>query len=151
MKLNYIIFSLFLVGISLSQSNAQEDVVDWSFEIEELDGKMTLVATGDISEGWYIYSQHTDPDGPIPTSFEIKDASGTMTTVVFEEKKSPIKKYSDLFGVEVLKFKDKTIFTYELDGDADIKQITGAVEYMSCDKSRCLPPKLVEFEAKIKS
>ncbi|MDA8693168.1 protein-disulfide reductase DsbD N-terminal domain-containing protein [Saprospiraceae bacterium] len=149
MNLKYLLFSLFLIGISISQSNAQKDIVDWTFEIKEVDGIKTLVATGDISEGWYIYSQHTDDEGPIPTSFEIKDASGKMTSVVFEEETTPIKKYSELFEVEVLKFKDKAIFTYELDDKSDIKLITGALEYMSCDKSRCLPPKLVEFEAKI--
>ena len=149
MKIKCLLLSFICIGISFTQSHAQKDIVDWTFEITEVDGVRTLVATGDIADGWFIYSQKTAPDGPIPTSFQIKDASEALVTVEFEEKTTPLKKYSELFGVEVSKFKDKAIFAYELDPKLDIKLISGVVEYMSCDKSRCLPPKLIEFEAKI--
>ncbi len=134
--------------LSLTQSVAQADIVKWTFEVETVDEKTVLKATADIKSGWFIYSQHTD-DGPIPTSFELSQESGELNTTVFEEQTIPIKNYSELFEAEVIKFKDEAIFTYSVEGYKSGDTISGSVIYMSCDKSKCLPPKSVDFEVKI--
>jgi Tfp pilus assembly protein PilP len=148
MKLQYLLAGILLLALSLSQASAQSDIVKWTFEIENADGKNLLKATADIKNEWFMYSQHTD-EGPIPTSFEMKQASGELVTVVFQEVTTPIKKYSELFEAEVIKFQDEAIFTYSLEGYKSGDIISGSVTYMSCDKSKCLPPKSVDFEVKI--
>jgi len=149
MKFNYIFVSIALIILSLSKIAAQEDIVNWSFEIENIDDKKVLKATANIKNGWFIYSQHIE-DGPIPTSFKLKQASvDAFTAVTLKEETTPIKIYSELFEAEVLKFKGEAIFTISVDDYKSGDIITGSVMYMSCDKSKCLPPRSVDFEVKI--
>lgn len=148
MKFKYIIVSFVFFILSMHEAIAQENIVKWTFEVESNDGANVLKATADIKEGWFIYSQHTD-DGPIPTSFELNQASGDPLTIVFNEETTPIKNYSELFEAEVIKFKDEAIFMISLDDYKSGDNISGFVTYMSCDKSKCLPPRSVDFEVKI--
>jgi len=135
--------------ISSSPVISQSDIVDWTYEIINENDSKQLKITADIKSGWFIYSQHTDPDGPIPTAFSISITGSDDEISQVKEVTKPIRNYSELFEVEVLKFKNEVIFTQVLPDAKEGDVISGTVTYMSCDKSRCLPPKTVPFEVKI--
>lgn len=139
--LTIIVFSV----ASLAQSL---DPVTWSFEVHTTDteGQYELIATAQMADNWALYSQHTDPMGPVPTSFDI-DTDGIALVDDVREVSEPIKKYSDLFEVETIKFKGTAVFKQTFTSASPKPTITGIVNYMTCDDMRCLPPKDKSFTA----
>ena len=147
MIFKYIIAVVFLVFVLPLKSSSQ-DVADWTFEIIEMDGEKSLKATASIKEGWFIYSQHVGEDGPIPTSFDLQKGE-ELVTIELEETSEAIKNYSELFGMEVIKYKDEAVFTFAIDESMSESMLSGEVTYMACDKSRCLPPVSIPFDVKL--
>ena len=141
MKVLYV--SLILLFASLSIS-AQNEPVKWSFNlVKNTDQTYTLKATAKMDDEWAIYSQHTGEGGPIPLSFEYKDVSLVEKT---KELSTPIKKRSDLFEIEVIKFKKEAIFEQRFTPKKGAKMLSGKLTYMCCDNKRCLPPTEVLFD-----
>lgn len=119
--------------------------VHWQFElVQNLDQSFQIVATAKIDNGWFLYSQFTADDGPIPTTFTIDDK-----VVQFVEKSPVITEMDDIFGVEVKKFKKESTFIFTLPS-TDAKFVKGYVNFMTCDGARCLPPVDVEFNIPLK-
>lgn len=119
--------------------------VHWQFElVQNLDQSYKIIATAKIDNGWFLYSQFTADDGPIPTAFTIDDK-----VVPFEEKSTVITEMDEIFGVEVKKFKKESIFSYTIP-NTDAKSVKGYVNFMTCDGTRCLPPVDVEFNIPLK-
>src|SRR5690606_26877123 len=114
--------------------------VTWTFNYQEKGDKITVTATAKIAKNWSVYSQFTEDNGPIPTSFYIGDVK-----VVFKEKSKPVKQIDALFEVEVIKFKNEAVFTYEIEKKL-LSAREGRVEYMCCDDEKCLPPTDVAFK-----
>lgn len=139
-------FLALCMSITLAQAL---NPVSWTFTVEAAgpDGTYALVATAQLEEQWALYSQHTDPDGPIPTEFTI-DQDQVILVEGMQELSEPIVKYSDLFEVETIKFKKEATFKQVFKTD-QAKAIEGTVRYMTCDDTRCLPPKEVAFSATI--
>ena len=147
MTYKYIIAVIFLAFV-LPQESSSQDVADWSFEIVEIDDEKLLKATASIKEGWFIYSQHVGEDGPIPTSFDFQKGED-LVTIELEEASEAIKNFSELFGMEVIKYKNEAVFTFAIDESMSESKLSGEVTYMACDKSRCLPPVSIPFEVKL--
>lgn len=147
MTFKYIITVAFLAFV-LPQESAAQDVADWTFEIVEMDGEKSLKATAAIKDGWFIYSQHVGEDGPIPTSFDFNKGED-LVTIELVEASEAIKNYSELFGMEVIKYKDEAVFTFAINESMSEGMLSGEVTYMACDKSRCLPPVSIPFEVKL--
>ena len=83
--------------------------VSWSFDVNPTeDGSYNLVATAKIKGDWAIYSQHTAEGGPVPLSFSYE--KGVALNGDTKEQSLAIKKMSDLFEVEVIKFKKQAVF-----------------------------------------
>jgi thiol:disulfide interchange protein DsbD len=143
MKTYVITFGFILIQICQLLGQKQEPVT-WTFDVKKLnDSEYEITATADINKGWTLYSQFTDDNGPVPTSFVI----GTET-VSFEEKSKVIKEFDPLFDVNVMKFKEKAIFVYKLK-KPQTEKVTGYVTFMTCDGEKCLPPADKEFALKL--
>ena len=141
-----IAFSFSLVSL-FSYSQKGIVPVDWSFEVVEGDDDYILRATADLEENWAIYSQHTGEGGPIALSFTFEDPSILIGGA--EEKSKAIKEMSELFEVEVIKFKKQAIFEQKFTKKKGMKTISGGVRFMCCDASRCLPPTDVQFDIEL--
>ncbi len=139
--------SIFLVTFQ-SQLLAQPQIVEWSYEIVEDEGSHLLRITGQVKEGWYIYSKDTGEDGPIPTSIDIAASDLYTADGEVEEKSSPIKEYSDYFEIDIVKFKDEAVFEQRLTHYVEGTVVSGTIRYMCCDDKRCLPPNTIQFEVK---
>ncbi len=122
----------------MAQGNTKSPV-QWDVKSKKLaDGKVEVTATATMPLLWNIYSQFTDDNGPIPTSFEIDGKE-----VKFVEKSKVIKVYDEMFEVNVHKFKETAVFTYV--STADVIGKTTSITFMSCDGARCLPPVTLDF------
>lgn len=137
-----IFFYLILNSLNLSA----QDPVSWSNSIVAEDGKTYVSLNAEVKEGWYIYSMDTDPDGPVPTEV-IFDKSATYTLDgKVTEHGDVIKKYDELFEVDVMKYKERVEFRQSLNAYKADATIKCEVTYMTCDSERCLPPQTLEFE-----
>ncbi len=137
----FLVFSQFLSAQILSP-------IKWNFEAQALGGdSYELIFTADIESGWNVYSQHSNDEGPVPTYIEYEEmGAATLDGDNVEEghKKEGIDK---LFEVNVIKFLDDQPFKIiqKVKATDTSTPISGYLTYMACDKSKCLPPKDVDF------
>ncbi|MEM9822716.1 MAG: cytochrome c biogenesis protein CcdA [Bacteroidota bacterium] len=137
-----------------SQLNAQiYNPVKWDMDYKQInDQEFNLVFTATIEDGWSIYSQYLESDdGPVRTSFEFD--SGAHFELVGKNEESGNRKeaFDNLFDMNVIKFSKKAIFTQKVKVKDLSKPISGYLEFMTCDATKCLPPDQVDFEFKLKS
>jgi len=119
--------------------------VSWEFEVTQIeDGSYDLVATAKMKGDWAIYSQHTSEGGPVPLKFTYDP--GVELKGETKENSKAIKKMSDLFEVEVIKFKKEAVFTQNFSPMKGQTSIKGTLKFMCCDNLRCLPPTEVAFD-----
>ena len=119
--------------------------VEWSFEVKPIEeGVYEFIATAQIDDKWAIYSQHTGEGGPFPLEFTYDNNVSLIGNTL--EESIPIKKMSELFEIEVIKFEKKAVFTQKFKPTGDNKSFSGTLQFMCCDNLRCLPPTDVEFD-----
>ncbi len=136
---------LMLLGaIIIAQS---PEVVHWTFDYNK--ETQSIDITADMDDNWVIYSQFTDPDGPIPLNFTFEPSDAYTLVAGVVETNEPTTVKSEMFGVEVKKFKHKAVFKQKIEASGTGEIIKGAVTFMCCDNMRCLPPKTLPFEVKI--
>lgn len=103
-----------------------------------------------IDEGWNIYSQYLESDdGPIRTSIIWDKGSHYSLVGKAAEEGNIYKGYDDIFGMNVIKLSGKIIFKQKIRVTDPTKPITGYVEFMACDKERCLPPGEANFSFQV--
>jgi len=146
MKSTYLTLLAILVG-TLSLIAQDHNPVVWSFFSEKTGtDEYTITYSADVIPGWYIYSQHTEPSGPVPTTFYVEDnPSITLIGDVTEEGKKK-EGFDPLFEINVIKFSGLVLFRQKVKLTGGATSFTGALEFMSCDNEQCLPPMEVTFD-----
>jgi len=142
---------LLILGLFISTSgliHAQLNPISWSFTSKKLDDKTyELHMKAFIQEGWHLFSQNQPEDAiAIPTGFVLNknplvSFDGKIKEVGilerFHDKKLDLSanQYSNNVSfVQVVKLKTKVK-----------TNVTGTVEYQTCNDERCLPPRKVNF------
>lgn len=141
-----VVFLFSLLSMS-AMSQGKLEPVSWTFDVQEVEGEYVFQATATLDENWALYSQHTGEGGPVPLSFSYEDPSILIGET--EEKSEAIKKMSELFEVEVVKFKKKAVFEQRFKKKEGLKSISGDLRFMCCDELRCLPPTVVHFDVSL--
>lgn len=123
-----------------------EEPVKWSFDHRDLgDGEFELLFIASIDPGWYLYAQNIPGGGPIPTEFMFEPSSGYRLTGSTSEPDGVIK-YDENFDMDLKMFSNRATFRQKVSllepGDVEV---SGEVQFMSCDDERCLPPDYVPF------
>lgn len=137
----------FLLIFASNYLSAQfHDPVQWEMSYEKItDTEYDLIFTATIEKGWYVYSQHLDPGGPIPTSFNFEEG-GHFEAVGDASEEGPKKAGHDqIFDMEVVKYYDQAVFKQRVNVSDSSLPISGYLEFMTCDDQQCLPPQEVEF------
>lgn len=142
---------LLLLALPFVVSAQIYDPVTWSFTQEQISpDEIELKFTADIEEGWYLYSQTIEDDGPVPTSF-IFFESDSFQLVGPTTEGTPIEQFDPNFDMVLSYFKKEAVFTQRIkvntNNDFTLK---GELTFMVCDVSKCLPPEYVEFEFDVK-
>ena len=105
---------LFLSLITFNMFSQIEDPVEWSFSIEHIsDQTYNLVIEADIEQGWSVYSQDVNPDGPIPTSFSFVD-SKDFELIDDVVESNPNTKYDPVFEMNLSSFQNKAVFKQKI-------------------------------------
>jgi len=123
--------------------------VKWKGMVRDLgNGKYELIFEANIDKGWNIYSQYLDgEDGPVPTAFILDDPDGLIIQVSeFDEKATNrVEEYDEFFNMNLIKIKGKAIFSAILELKS-AEKLSGFIDFMACDATRCLPPVPLFFE-----
>jgi len=124
----------------------QPTVVDWSYEAKALgEQEYELQFTATIQPGWYLYSQHLEEGGPIPTTVQIHEHPEVNVLSEVSESGDAVEGFDEMFGIDVKKFKKRAVFTQRVKVGESLEAITGYIEFMSCDEEKCLPPREIPF------
>ncbi len=139
------IFSIVFLSLSLMASAQMPTPVKWDVQLHNDDSGQWVSLDANMSDNWVVYSQHMGEDGPVPTSFEYEIAGDAKTVGETEETSEVLVKYSELFEMEVKKFKHEAKFKQNLKIKGN-GSITVSVTYMTCSGDKCLPPRTETFE-----
>ncbi|MBK8473507.1 MAG: thioredoxin family protein [Sphingobacteriales bacterium] len=127
------------------------DPVEWSSEVQPLgNGEYVINITATLEKGWWTYSQHIAGDGPVPTKLSIEKNSDVEWNGKTEEVGKAEKSFDPNFEMELVKFQDKVTFKTRLKTKKPEVKVKADVEFMVCNKERCLPPNVVDFTFTLK-
>jgi len=152
--MRFFIFYCFAFLFAAAPASAQiHDPVKWSYDQKQIDAEtFELIFQAKIEDGWSVYSQYLESDdGPIRTSFEF-DAGDHFTTDGKNKEISDHRKdgFDKLFEMNVIKFYEEVSFVQRVKVKDFAKPITGYLEFMTCDATKCLPPTQKDFSFTIK-
>lgn len=139
---------LFIIAVN---SNAQiYDPVAWDFRYEKKDSnRYDLVFIASIEEGSHIYSMDIPENGPIPTSFSFDTVPDYKLEGKAFEVTEPEEIFDEAFGFRIKSFSNKAEFRQTVSSEKPSFVVSGLLNYMSCSKTTCSPPKDVEFRISI--
>ena len=145
------IAGLLLILLPLYTFTQILEPVTWSFKVEQTSPEeATLLMTATIEEGWHLYSQDIPEGGPLPTIFEFEKSPNYSLIGKVEEPES-ITEYDPNFEMTLKFFDGKPVFKQKIKVlSKESFTITGYLEFMCCDDTKCLPPDDVDFTFKIK-
>jgi len=146
----FIFTLLALVSVAICYSQVRQPA-KWSFTAKKVDATTYEIhCTAILEGGWHIYSQTTPDGGPVPTRLKfapnpLVTIQGTATEVGKLEKK-----HEEIFGVDVKQFSNKVDFVQVVKLKGKVKtNITGSIDYMTCNDRECLPPTSQKFSIAI--
>lgn len=140
---------VFLIGGDLKAQLL--DPVKWTYSIEKVsENEYDLFFHAAIEENWHLYSVDVPDNGPIPTSFFFEASKLYELVGGITEVTKPYEKFDPSFDMNIKMFDVKADFSQRVKILSQDKFfIKGTLEFMSCDDSRCTPPKELEFSFEI--
>lgn len=151
MKRLVLIGTVFFLAIS---SEAQLlNPVNWTFTAKKVSDKVyDIHLTATIQPTWHLYSQ-TQPDDAIANPTGITFNPNPL--LVLEGKAKEVGKlekfHDEKLQLSANQYSDKVDFVQRVKLKANAKtNISGSVEFQTCDDKRCLPPKTINFSVAIK-
>ncbi len=146
------LLSIFFLTCTFSYLFAQQAMpVKWVFAAEKVDNQnYEIILTASVERGWYVYSQHLEEGGPIPTSINFEEGQSIETLGKANELGKKKEGFDEMFEMNVIKYSDKVKFMQKIKVKKGTKTIKGYVEFMTCDDTRCLPPAEVPFSIDLK-
>jgi len=141
---NYIFLLFALITFNLFAQI--EDPVEWSFSVEKVENDIyDLVIEAEIESGWNVYSQHVDPDGPIPTNFVFEESDNFILIDDVLESNTKTK-FDPVFQMNLSSFEEKAVFKQKIKlVNQNTISIKGELEFMVCNATMCLPPDYVDM------
>lgn len=142
---------VFILCITISICAAAQQPVKWSYSAKKVADKMYEIhLTAILQNGWHTYSQSTPEGGPVPTKINFKKNPLTILTGSIKEDGKMVKKYEEVFGIDVKYFSNKVSFVQVIKLKSNVKTaVSGTIEYMVCTDEKCLPPATVPFTVMI--
>lgn len=148
-----IITALFFIGIALV-SNAQiADPVKWTFTSKKIDAKTYEIhLSANIQTGWHLYSQ-TQPKDAIVNPTEIVFNNNPLISLDGKPREAgKMELYTDKrLGISANQYSGQVEFVQKIKLKVTARtNISGSVEYQTCDDKKCLPPKKLTFNLALK-
>ena len=108
-----ILFTIILVFPTLLFSQIFNPV-EWEFSKEDLGGgEYELFFKASIEDGWYLYSQFVEDDGPLPTTFTFFELDGYELIGTTQEGE-PKQEYDPNFDMVLSYFTKEAVFSQKV-------------------------------------
>lgn len=144
-----LIFSLFFL-FAFINLDAQTSA-SWSYSQKDNgDGTIDLIFNAEIEVPWYIYTTEAIKNGPLPTTFELKNISGYEAVGKLKDVGVGTKKMDKAFKVEVSVFEKSATFvqTIRKTTEGPVK-VEGLLSFQTCNGKECLMEEVdVVFDVK---
>ena len=116
-----------------------DEPVEWQSGLERTEANfITLSFEARIAPKWHLYSQHSDPDGAIPTEFVFIENESYKRVGPVEESPSVVA-YDSVFEMDLTFFNNQAVFTQQIELlDPDLKLLEVEVNYQACDDELCI-------------
>lgn len=144
-KTLFLILSVFIVVFVSAQTL---NPVSWSFSSKKINDKeyeIRMVAT--LQKGWHLYSQ-TQPEDAIAQPTAISFNKNPLVEFNGKVKEvGKLEKYKDkTLGSTAHQYSNQVTFVQKVKLKGKAKtNVTGKLEYQTCDDEKCLPPKTVSL------
>lgn len=144
-----VLSSLFL--LSMASVFAQDTpIVSWTFDSNALtNGEYILNFRAKIQKGWYLYSQHIESMPPLPTTISFDNPSEFKLIGGIDERGTLIDEYDEALEKKVKKYAKIVTFQATVKTHKPLTEITGGIEFMTCDHEKCMPPQVNKFYFKL--
>lgn len=148
-----IFLGLFLFAVAGRTFAQVLNPILWTFSSKKIAEKVYEVRlTANIQNSWHLYSQ-TQPADAINNPTAIIFNKNPL--IILDGKAKEIGKmelYKDTkLGISANQYSDKVEFVQKLKLKSKTKtNISGSVEYQTCDDKKCLPPKMLNFSVALK-
>lgn len=127
-----------------------ENPVTWSYAQKKISNTEAVVyVKATIQDGWHIYSQNVKPGGPVKTTIKF-NPSKDYTKVGITAEPKPLSKFEKVFDMNVGYFEKQVVFQQKIKLNKPETTVSGTIEFMVCDESRCLPPQEIKFTLDVK-
>ena len=139
---------LLLTMITLGAMAQMMDPVHFKSELKTFEGKDQgeIVFSATIDPGWHIYSTDLGQDGPIEATFNVVKADGIELIGKLTPKGTVIKKFDEMFGMELKYFENAATFVQKIKFTKPEYTIDCFLEYGACNDQSCIPPAQVELK-----
>lgn len=143
---------LYLVTLLLFSSIGFSQILEpvtWRFSTEKIsDTEFDLIFTAAIEPKWHLYSQDI-PMAPPATTFKFTMDKNIEFVGKVTESES-IEEYDPNFEMKLKYFAKQAIFKQKVKLLTEGRhEVTGTIDFMSCDDTKCLPPTELEFTFKV--
>ena len=134
-----------LIGFAQVQNPAH-----WTYTATDLgNGEVDLVFKVKLDDGWHIYSQYTDPNGPIALEFTFDNSPSYSRVGKVTEPKAH-EEMDDVFKCVVRSFTGGATFHQKIKRTSEKPfQVTGSLYYQLCNDGSCIAPDDVPFTFKV--
>ena len=143
---------LYFILLMVSGLNAQIlEPVKWNFSTEQIsDTEFDLIFKADIEHKWHLYSQDI-PMTPPATSFTFNPDDSYELIGKTKEESDVIEEYDPNFEMTLKYYANEAIFKQRVKVlSSTPAKVTGSLEFMCCDDTKCLPPTDVDFNFELK-
>ena len=140
-----------LLSMAIASFAQLQDPVKWTYSVKDLnESESELVFTASLDAGWHLYSQYTDPAGPIAIYFEFTPSKDYKLIGKVQEPK-PHEEYDNDFKCTVRSFSGKVTFRQKVKrlSDKDFK-VNGTFGYQLCNDGSCIAPDDRDFSFSVK-
>ena len=142
------------IGILLAamSASAQLNPVSWTFSAKKIaDKSYEIHMKATLQSGWHLYSQ-TQPEDAVamPTGFTLNNNPLLLLDGKIKELGKVEKFHDAKLKISANQYSAVVDFVQLVKLKAKVKtNITGSVEFQTCDDRKCLPPKTVTFSVAI--
>lgn len=137
------------VFLAVSGLKAQQNPVSWAFSAKKIaDKQYEIHMTATIQKGWHLYSQ-TQPEDAVamPTGFKINNNPLLALDGKIKEDGKMEKFHDAKLELSANQYSNKVDFVQIVKLKANAKtNVTGTVEFQTCNDEKCLPPKKINFD-----
>ena len=126
--------------------------VKWTMDKKKLsENEYELIYTGSIDKGWAVYSLYMEEGGPVHTTITYENAEGAELIGKAIERGNKKEGFDKMWKDEVdnvIKFKsgEDYVITQKVKITDPSKPLTGYLNFMTCDDTRCLNPTDIDFD-----